>query len=156
VSARLRPLRDEEFPDWLERSKQRYADDVEQNGGMPRERARQKAERDFAKLLPDGLASPDQSIYAVEHDGDRVGTLWLAEREEQSGRVLFVYEVVIEEGLRGRGLGKQAMVLAEEEARVRGLPRIELNVFGGNQIARNLYHSLGYEEFAVFMGKDVS
>jgi ribosomal protein S18 acetylase RimI-like enzyme len=156
MNARLRELRTEEFPDWLERSKERYADDVEQNGGMPRELARQKSERDFAKLLPDGLASEGQSLYAVEHEGARVGTLWVAEREEQSGSVLFVYEVVIDQALRGRGLGKQAMALAEQEARARGLARIELNVFGGNEIARNLYRSLGYEECAVFMGKDIS
>jgi len=46
-----------------------------------------------------------------------------------------------------------AMLLAESEARQRGLNRIALNVFGGNEAARNLYQSLGYDERAVTMGK---
>ena len=53
------------------------------------------------------------------------------------------------EAMRGRGLGRRAMELAEEEANRRGLARIELNVFGGNEVARGLYRSLGYAEVAV-------
>ena len=56
---------------------------------------------------------------------------------------------------RGRGYGRAAMLLAEEEARRRGLNRIELNVFGGNTIARNLYRSLGYVETSAQMAKDL-
>ena len=33
--------------------------------------------------------------------------------------------------------------------------RMELNVFGGNDVARSLYRSLGYVERAVSMGKDI-
>jgi ribosomal protein S18 acetylase RimI-like enzyme len=47
------------------------------------------------------------------------------------------------------------MLLAEEEARVRGLNRIELNVFGGNDVARGLYRSLGYVETSAQMAKDL-
>jgi RimJ/RimL family protein N-acetyltransferase len=43
------------------------------------------------------------------------------------------------------------MVYAEEEARRRGLDRVGLMVFGGNEVARNLYRSLGYAEIAVFV-----
>ncbi len=45
------------------------------------------------------------------------------------------------------------MRLVEEEARRLGIDRIALNVFGRNEVARNLYRSLGYEENAVSMGK---
>jgi len=69
---------------------------------------------------------------------------------------LWVFDVHIEEAHRGHGYGKAAMLLAEDEARRRGLDRVSLNVFGGNRIARNLYCSLGYEEAAVVMPKAVS
>ena len=69
--------------------------------------------------------------------------------------MIWIYDVEIDEQFRGRGLGREAMGLAEQEARARGLARVELNVFGGNEVARNLYRSLGYEESAVWMGKDV-
>jgi len=54
---------------------------------------------------------------------------------------------------RGGDVGRQAMLLLEDEARSRGLSRISLNVFGGNEIARSLYRSLGYAENAVWIGK---
>ena len=48
------------------------------------------------------------------------------------------------------------MMAFEEEARHHGLERISLNVFGGNEVARRLYASLGYPETAVWMSKDLS
>jgi ribosomal protein S18 acetylase RimI-like enzyme len=45
------------------------------------------------------------------------------------------------------------MQVLEDEVRSRGLGRIALNVFGGNDIARSLYRSVGYAETAVFMSK---
>ena len=48
------------------------------------------------------------------------------------------------------------MLLAENEARERGLARIELNVFGRNDVARGLYLSLGYVENSVQMAKDLA
>jgi ribosomal protein S18 acetylase RimI-like enzyme len=47
------------------------------------------------------------------------------------------------------------MLLAEEEARRRGIGRLALNVFGRNTVARRLYQSLGYEENAVAMSKSL-
>lgn len=43
------------------------------------------------------------------------------------------------------------MLLAE--ARRRGFARLGLNVFRGNEVARNLYRSLGYSEAAVIVPK---
>jgi len=84
-----------------------------------------------------------------------VGRLWLAERELGGRRVLYLYDISIEPGHQGRGYGRATMKLAEQEARARGIGRIELNVFGGNEVARNLYRSLGYVETSVQMGKDL-
>jgi ribosomal protein S18 acetylase RimI-like enzyme len=143
-----------EFDAWLPDAVDHYASDIA-GGGLSEEAARAKADRDFPRLLPDGLATQGQWLYIVEHDGDAVGMLWLAEREDDFGRNLFVYDVLIDEEHRGRGLGKAAMALAEDEARRRGITRVTLNVFGGNDVARNLYRSLGYSETAIYMMKDV-
>jgi len=132
----------------LERS---YAEDMERHGGFAPDVARRKATADVAQLLEDGTAA----AYAVEAHGDRVGHLWVGERENPRGRVLWIYDVFVKEAFRGRGFGRDAMVLAEGEARRRGLDRVSLNVFGGNEVARRLYRSLGYNEIAVVMTKDV-
>jgi hypothetical protein len=48
------------------------------------------------------------------------------------------------------------MTLAEAVALRNGATSIGLSVFGRNQVARRLYSSLGYEESAVTMRKDLS
>jgi ribosomal protein S18 acetylase RimI-like enzyme len=77
----------------------------------------------------------------------------MAERESGFERSLWIYDVHVQERYRGRGYGKEAMLLAETEGRRRGFDRIGLNVFGGNEVARSLYRSLGYTESAVIMRK---
>jgi ribosomal protein S18 acetylase RimI-like enzyme len=68
----------------------------------------------------------------------------------------FLYDIEIEERFRGRGLGRETMLLVEQEARRRGFVEIRLNVFSGNETARSLYRSLRYVEFAIGMRKRLS
>jgi RimJ/RimL family protein N-acetyltransferase len=158
MAARLRPMRDDEFDAWIEHGKAEYARDMIENAGASREQAHAKAESDWLSLLPQRLGTPDQFVFAVEdgETGERVGDVWFARRETQfEGTVAFVYSLQVGEPFRGRGFGREAMLLLEDEARACGLDRISLNVFGGNEIARGLYRSLGYAESAVWMAKDL-
>ena len=152
-AVRLRPMTPEEFPAFMAESKAGYAHDIEVHGDQTREAALAKAEADFPAVLPLGLETPGHAIFAVEADGAAVGRLWLAERQAGGRRTLFIYDISIDPGEQGRGYGRAAMRLAEEEAERRGIGRIELNVFGGNDVARGLYRSLGYVETAVQMAK---
>jgi ribosomal protein S18 acetylase RimI-like enzyme len=156
VGASLRPMRPDEFPAFMERSKIEYARGIAEQGGESEEFARAKSEADHATILPHGLETPGHWIFVVEADGERVGVLWLAERPHGAERECYIYDIEIDEAQRGKCYGRAAMLLAEQEARARGLPRIALNVFGGNTVARNLYRSLGYVESAVHMAKDIS
>jgi ribosomal protein S18 acetylase RimI-like enzyme len=153
----LGPVRDDEFDAWVEHGKAEYARDMIVNAGAPPDQAREKAESDWQTLLPQRVETFDQFIYAVEDEsGERVGSVWFARRETQfEGWVAFVYAIEIDEQSRGRGFGREAMLLLEDEARARGLDRISLNVFGGNEVARNLYRSLGYAESALWMAKQL-
>jgi ribosomal protein S18 acetylase RimI-like enzyme len=125
------------------------------NGGQTHEAALQKSDDDMAAVLPEGIDTPGHAIFVVEADGAAVGRLWLAERPSGGRRVLFVYSLSIDAEARGHGHGRAAMRLAEDEARARGIGRLELNVFGGNGVARGLYRSLGYVETSVQMAKEL-
>jgi ribosomal protein S18 acetylase RimI-like enzyme len=155
ATVRLRPMTPEEFPAFVAESKAGYAHDIEVHGGQTREAALAKAEADFPTVLPMGLDTPGHAIHVVEADRTAVGRLWLGERELGGRRILYIYDISIDPERQGRGYGRAVMRLAEEEARSRGIGRIELNVFGGNDVARNLYRSLGYVETAIQMAKDV-
>jgi ribosomal protein S18 acetylase RimI-like enzyme len=152
-TVRLRPLTAEEYPAFLAASKAGYAEGIEVHGGQTHEAAQQKAEADFPAVLPLGLDTPGHFIFTVEAAGVAVGRLWLADRQIAGRRVLYIYDVSILPEHQGRGYGRAAMQLAEAEARARGIGRIELNVFGGNDVARGLYRSLGYVETSAQMAK---
>jgi ribosomal protein S18 acetylase RimI-like enzyme len=47
------------------------------------------------------------------------------------------------------------MLALEDEVRRLGFQALSLNVWGGNEVARSLYRSLGFAEVAVLMKKDV-
>lgn len=151
----IRPMREDEFDAWYEDCRDNYALDIEDSGGVEHEAAQKKAVDDMAALLGDRLATEGHGFFVVEADGEPAGWLWLAERPGMSGPQVWIYEVRVDESQRGKGLGRELMEFAEDEARRRGIPRIALNVFGGNEVARGLYLSLGYYESAVLMAKVV-
>ncbi|MCW2925246.1 MAG: family N-acetyltransferase [Thermoleophilia bacterium] len=141
----LRPMRPDEFDRFHERSRREYIDEIAANGAGGRAAAEAKADRDLAELLPDGLASPDQHVYAiVAGDGDQVGELWLGLRGPEGDREAFGYDFWVRPELRGGGIGRRAMAAAAEEARRLGAVRLALNVFGDNARARHLYESFGF------------
>jgi ribosomal protein S18 acetylase RimI-like enzyme len=152
---RLRPITPQEFPAFREASEAGYAEGIELHGGQTHEAALDKAKADMTAILPQGLETHGHWIFIVEAEGVDVGRLWLAERASGGRQVLFVYDITIDSAWQGRGYGRAAMRLAEEEARARGIAHMELNVFGGNDVARGLYRSLGYVESAVLMRKDL-
>ncbi len=153
---RLRPIADDELPAHLASSRAEYAAAVEQDGGFTAAEAKSKAARDFEELFPAGQPIEGQYVFVLEEteSDEPVGRLHYAERPLGSKRV-WLYDIAIDEPRRGQGLGREAMLAFERHVRERGYTRAELNVFGGNDLARSLYRSLGYREIAVAMGKDL-
>ena len=153
MSVSLRPLSSDEFASWFPRMRDEYAADMARDAGVAPEKAAAMAASQMDALFPGQAPSPEQLLYVLEAEGERVGELWLCDRDEAVQHALFIYFVGIDSQHRGKGYGKAAMELVESEARRLGVDRIALNVFGRNEVARNLYRSLGYEENAVSMSK---
>lgn len=146
-------MKNDEFARWLPMMRDSYARDIAAHGGASDDQAQRKAAKDMEQVFPGEQPSADQFVFVLEAEGQRVGELWFAERESVFGRELWIYDIHVADAYRGRGYGREAMLLAEAEAGRRGLNRIALNVFGGNEVARNLYRSLDYAENAVVMSK---
>jgi len=153
----LRPMTGDEFEGWSGRARDAYAEDVRVELGYTAEAAREKSRRDFASLLPDGVSSPGQTMLTAEDadSGELVGYLWFGVRDYGGQRIGFVWQIEVLEAARGRGYGRAIMTALEEQVTSRGIDRIDLNVFGGNNVARALYRSLGYRETHVGMTKQL-
>jgi GNAT superfamily N-acetyltransferase len=147
----LRLLREDEYGAWDAAHRAEYARGLIGHVGMSAEKAAAKVERDLSYVLPNGLATPDTWIWAVEADGRRVGTIFLGIREGGA----WLYDITIDEPERGRGYGRAAMIALEDEARTLGHATMALNVWGANEVARGLYRSLGWAEESVHLRKQL-
>ncbi len=105
----------------------------------------------MTRLLPQGLATEQVLLSVLEHEGTRVGTLWLS----VAGEGAFVYDVEADARFRGRGHGRSLMLLAEAQAMAAGQRTIGLNVFADNAPAERLYESLGYVPVGYSMYKNL-
>ena len=114
--------------------------------------AETNANASVERLFPNGSPAPGQLIGYLVSSTQNIGYLWLGPTGTDPER-WWVWDVVIDEEFRGRGYGRQAMLLAEILARKHGASAIGLNVFGHNHVARTLYSSLGYQETSVQMRK---
>ncbi|WP_129305621.1 GNAT family N-acetyltransferase [Streptomyces sp. L2] len=138
-----RPMTPAEYPGWLAAEKASYADDIARSGARSREEAVRKSDRDFAELIPDGLAAPDNTFLVLEAAGAPIGTGWLCHRHLPG--VTYGYSLHIEERYRGKGYGRAAMAAGERATLAAGDTALMFTVWGGNEVAMNLYTSAGYQ-----------
>lgn len=149
----LRRLSPELLPAWLERSRAAYAQDLVASG-QTAEAAYRHADESMARSFPSGTPSPGHAVFDVVDDaGATVGNLWIGPDTSDDAGAWWVWDIVIDNDKRGRGLGRSAMLLGEEHARAQGAHSLGLSVFGFNTGARGLYESLGYETTTVKMLK---
>jgi GNAT superfamily N-acetyltransferase len=123
-------------------------------GGDSRGEAEANADDSLARLLPGGVPLPGQRIGRLLDDGTPVGNLWIGPYGDDPER-WWVWDVAIDEDRQGQGLGRRAMLLAEQLARDAGAATLGLNVFTANTVARRLYASLGFRDTSAQMRKDL-
>jgi RimJ/RimL family protein N-acetyltransferase len=153
---KLVPLSEDEYRNWYDWLLEDYARDLSR-AGMAEEQAHARSKADLEKGLSQGLQSKDQYLFSIqdEQSGERVGVLWYSLMSSETRKTVFIADILIYEQFRGRGYGKQAMLLAEDHGRDLGATRIGLHVFGHNTAAHALYKKLGYKETSIQMVKDL-
>ncbi|HEU5374646.1 MAG TPA: GNAT family N-acetyltransferase [Ktedonobacteraceae bacterium] len=152
----LRPMTAAEFQNYLEPAIIEYAQDHVQAGQWAEEEAVEKSRQEFQSLLPDGIATPNHSLFTLVNEAQqKVGILWFARRESQGQPAAFVYDVRIDERFQRQGYASQAFHEMEKKVRELGWNRISLHVFGNNRAALDLYKKLGYEMTNILMAKNL-
>jgi GNAT superfamily N-acetyltransferase len=105
------------------------------------------------------LAAYDDGFSAVlvaEAKGEVVGfaAVHLMPRFEHGDRIARVLALVVDEGVRERGVGHELMGAAEQHARRHGCGFIEVTAGRHRSDALQLYESVGYEQgIAVYLRK---
>ena len=154
---RLVPMLESDLHAYLDQAIPNYAADNVKAGYWSEEESLEKARATFNRLLPDGMNSKNQHVYKIQNaetDQD-VGIIWLNAQMDAAKPAGFIYDVEVNEEFRGKGYGKQAMLVIEEKARELGLKSIGLHVFAHNAVAKGLYEKIGYEIKSLNMVKDL-
>ncbi len=155
---RLVPMNDLEYQAYLAFAVSDYADEKAAAGNWQPSEALERSAQEFQKLLPDGVATPDNYLFKIEDQalGATVGMIWLARMMQGAHPIMFIYDFRIDEAYRRKGYGEQAMRAAEEQAKALGFDTIALHVFGHNHAARALYEKMGYEITNINMAKKLA
>lgn len=149
----LIPMTQPEYEAFVERAIPEYAADNVRAGYWSESEALEKSREGYEKLLPNGLQTENQFLYTLYDANQAVGMIWIRADLQSPVKNGFIFELHVDEKFRGKGYGKQAMLLIEEKARELGLKSLGLHVFAVNNIARNLYESVGYEVSSLNMAK---
>ncbi len=142
-----------EFDAFIERVVPEYAEDKVRAGQWSASDALERSRKEYLDDLPQGMETKSQYLYTVFDGEKEVGMIWLSANPNDPAKNGFISELYVSENYRGKGYGKQAMLLIEEKARELGLKSIGLHVFGVNHAARNLYEAVGYEITSLNMKK---
>lgn len=153
MEVHLVPMSPERFPMWLERSRHEYERDLVVTGESDEDAQRHAAES-MEGVFDSGAPSAHNAVFdLVDALGRAVGYLWVGRDNSGDDTSWWIWDILIDDDHSGLGIGRTAMLLAEEYARSQGAQTLGLSVFGFNAAARGLYDSLGYETVSVKMRK---
>jgi len=115
------------------------------------------AKKDFERIINMGFATKNNFTFnLIDENGTDVGYLWYVLRNEGSNQKLFICDILVREGYRGKGYGREALNLVEINAKDMSLNKIGLHVIANNSVAVGLYKSSGYKVKSFLMDKELS
>lgn len=148
---KLRAMTPEEFVPWRALFVRSWGEDLAKADDLPLAEAVAVATQRTDSDLPHGPATKNHFLFVLLEVDQPVGTLWFS--IDPATKRAFLDDVEIAPALRGKGHGRKALALLEQEASKRGCTHVELNVYRHNAGAIALYEKLGYETSRLAMRK---
>lgn len=152
----MRQMTVSEYDEWQHDLATDYAEEQVTAGNWPSEGAYERAREGNAALLPQGAATDGMLTLIGMVDDEPIGRLWIGLTHPRGvPDCAFLYDIEVSAEHRGRGLGRALLAAGEVAARDRGAHALELNVFGANPTANDLYRTSGYQVVTQHMRKDL-
>jgi ribosomal protein S18 acetylase RimI-like enzyme len=107
-------------------------------------------EAGYAWWFEKELSNPQALISCAKLDGRIVGYAY-ARLEDRDWNALLdehgaLHDIFVDEGARGRGIGKQLLLAALSELRALGAPRVVLYTATQNVLAHKLFAAVGFRQ----------
>lgn len=138
----------EEYQAYIKESLEEFRRQLLLTGDRTEQEAEETANKQVLTILPDGNKTRDHFFFNVVDDIEKskIGILWLAIiHDDEEIPAIFIYDIMINADLRGKGYGKKTMTLVEAFALDRKINKICLHVFEHNHAAFKLYKKVGYK-----------
>ncbi|MBC3947702.1 GNAT family N-acetyltransferase [Erwinia persicina] len=139
----LRPMQADEFPAYRQIVIAEYGRDLAESRRCSLEDALSRATTLIDQALTQGVNSPPQRllcITATEGAEPPVGYLWVSVSEN----IAWIYDIYLLPEWRGKGYGKQALDVINQQLALEGITETGLRVAANNSRAKKLYESLGF------------
>jgi ribosomal protein S18 acetylase RimI-like enzyme len=115
-------------------------------------------ERGYGRYLASQLGRDDALVLVAEREGEVVGYAyagvegndWMALR----GPAGVLYDIVVDERHRGKGVGRRLLDAALEALAARGAPRVVLSTATKNQAAQRLFERAGFRPTMLEMTRE--
>jgi len=93
------------------------------------------------------FSTGDSTVIVADHDGEILGfiALHVVPRFEHDDSFVRIVALVVDSGVRGRGIGRVLIAEAERIGRDRSSAFVEITAGHHRPAARHLYDSLGYD-----------
>jgi ribosomal protein S18 acetylase RimI-like enzyme len=147
----LEPMSIAAFGTWRTKAIKDFAQDKIDALTWTPEEALEKSRASYQKLLPQGLHTPGELLWTIDHDGISIGSLWV--HVDKTTNHFFIYDINIQADQQNQGYGQQTLQVLEAEARRRHITAIDLHVFGGNLRAQHVYTKMGFITTDINMSK---
>ena len=139
-------MRPESFGAFAERTIANYAHENVASFRWEEATATARAREQFAKLLPDGIATPGHYLCDILNRpaGEKVGELWFEVAQARDACFAYLWDLYIDAAARRELHAKTALLALEAKCRELGATALALQVFAHNAVAQALYTSLGF------------
>lgn len=105
--------------------------------------------------LIDHLRDDTAIVYGVFENEELIAFIWAYVHQFREEDRMYVSEIRVKEGYRKRGIGKNLLVLVENEARELGIGAVYLHAEADNPDAVRFYKTTGYCEERIQMRKEL-
>ncbi|GID33469.1 GNAT family N-acetyltransferase [Paractinoplanes brasiliensis] len=153
VDIRLESMTQGQYETYRQAGPLSYAKHISKTGITSLSEAEERAEAEYQKLLPDGILSAGQYLFAAYVGGTEVGTVWLHLAESGVTSRAWIVDLWVHESRRRRGYGRAIVQEAERWCRGRGVEQLSLSIFSGNDGTRFLFEGEKYLPVVLQMSK---
>ena len=153
VMIRFEPLQETELHDYWKYAVESWMSDMVRAGLIDENITYEEADNEVHRFLPQEFNTPGHYFFNIIVDRENVGKIWMEVLVRRGKIEAYLWDIVIDEKHRGKGYGKDTMMLMEDFVKKKGAGKISLNVFAYNHVARKLYTGAGYVDSAITMIK---